>query len=206
MLKIGRHIIVSVVLALLLMACGSDDADTANKVDGGGQDKPFGSEQRLLDTAKSSVERLVVTSYFSLDRYGATQVFYFFKNEKAILHLTMANTSMDFNLLASVLVFDEAEKLEDIEKWINNQHSDGIYADPAVPLLSYPLSAEQAQVVASSFVEAQSGYNGDEYEHYKVEVFFDNVLSEYFYLNSFNTTLPVFVKTKDVDLSSPNSF
>ena len=77
-----------------------------------------------------------------------TLIFYTFVDQQAILSLTIDNKDESFPVSGRVLLFDEETTEEGLKKWINNQHSDGLYPDIPDPIFTKVLPEGSCVVTA----------------------------------------------------------
>lgn len=77
-----------------------------------------------------------------------TLVFYTFKEQRAVMVLSINNKDERFPIGGKVHLFDKAVDKSALKKWINNQHSDGLYADVPKPIYSGDLPKGICKVTA----------------------------------------------------------
>ena len=77
-----------------------------------------------------------------------TLIFYTFKDQQAILQLTIANQDETFPVTAKIHLFDKATTGEGLKKWINNQHSDGLFPDIPKPTFTGELPKGACKVTS----------------------------------------------------------
>lgn len=196
------RIVLLTIVAGIISACGGSFSECE---DCGGGFIPRNSDVRLIDVS-GEVDVFMVSSYFSTYEYGPTQKFYHFTDEQSVITVKADNTSNNFgaNVVVVVNIFNESETVESIGKWINNQHSDGIFGDAPEPLVSFPLPADKFSITSSAFTDHTAGFRGNEYDNYVLEVYIDNYIGseanniEVQILN-FNVALDVHVITKDIN-------
>lgn len=82
----------------------------------------------------------------SMMGFRDTLLFYTFKDQKAILKLTIGNKDETFPVHGKLHLFDGNTSTEGMEKWINNQHSDGLFMDAAKPSKTIDLPEEHCAV------------------------------------------------------------
>ena len=68
-----------------------------------------------------------------------TLLFYTFKDQQAILVLSIDNGDETFPIKGRIHLFEESTTGEDLKKWINNQHSDGLFPDVPEPVFTAEL-------------------------------------------------------------------
>ncbi len=187
-------------LAALLVGGCSSDSDPDYQAAREGDDPPTLGEPRELDVTGDNVSVLDIESYYSLYRYGPTLKIYHLKDQNVVLKISIDNTSTDFEMDVTVAMFADDLPDEDLEKWINNQHSDGIYPDAPEPLATFDLPEQSHSVTSHTLIDQSAGQNGDEYDNYALELYVDNVSEEdVFYLMSFVADAVVHVQTRDID-------
>lgn len=71
--------------------------------------------------------------------YRDTLVFYSFREQRAILVLGINNKDETFPVTGKVHLFDKTTTEEGLKKWINNQHSDGLFVDVPKPIFTKTL-------------------------------------------------------------------
>lgn len=84
---------------------------------------------RQLDGKKA--EKLEVRH--SMLGFRNTLRFYTFKDQQAVLVLSISNKDETFPVTGKVVLFPEVTTAEELKKWINNQHSDAIFPDIPEP-------------------------------------------------------------------------
>lgn len=68
-----------------------------------------------------------------------TLLFYTFSAQKTVLALQIDNKNSTLTVSGTLHIFDPAATEESISKWVNNQHSDGLFVDAATPAHSLKL-------------------------------------------------------------------
>lgn len=99
---------------------------------------------RTLDQKKA--EKLEVRH--SMLGFRNTLVFYAFKDQQAILVLSIDNKDETFPVIGKIHLFDESTSEEGLKKWINNQHSDGLFPDVPKPTFTGELPKESCMVTS----------------------------------------------------------
>lgn len=98
-----------------------------------------------------------------------TLVFYTFTDQKAVLRLLIDNKDTTFPVSGSIHIFADSTTKEDLDKWINNQHSCGLYPDVPEPTLTQPLPAGQCSVTAHKALQKEKNPVGEDmYQDYEV--------------------------------------
>ena len=77
-----------------------------------------------------------------------TLLFYTFKDQQAILTLSIGNTDETFPVQGKIHLFDNATTEEGLKKWINNQHSDGLFPDVPTPIFTGKLPEGSCKVTS----------------------------------------------------------
>jgi hypothetical protein len=187
----------STIIGIVVLACFSCSSDS-----GSSQVNLSRIEvHRELDVSGKNVAVLDIDRYFSRYRYGSTLKIYHLKNENTVIMLHISNETTDFDTTAVVNIFKESVTNEAIERWINNQHSDGQYVDVPQPIGVYTLPEENLSVISHHLVDHSVEEFGDEYDNYVVEIYVDNSSEEGVYaLNSFVAEINVHIRTKDIDI------
>jgi len=97
-----------------------------------------------------------------------TLLFYTFKGQKAILSVIINNNDTKFPVTAVVYQFADDVTGESLAKWINNQHSDGLYVDAPEPTANFPVPADACSVLSHRLMGRTKHHNG-EHDTYKVK-------------------------------------
>lgn len=100
-----------------------------------------------------------------------TLLFYTFAEKAAVLVLRIDNTAAPLPVSATVHLFAPGTTAEALGKWVNNQHSDGLFIDPPEPTASVKLPDGTATVTAREQVVGEMQMlNGDVFADYKVKL------------------------------------
>lgn len=108
---------------------------------------------RTLDRKKA--EKLEVRH--SMLGFRNTLVFYVFKDQQAILVLSIDNKDETFPVTGKIYLFDKSTSDKGLKKWINNQHSDGLFPDVPKPTFTGELPKELCKVTSHK----QTGTSND---------------------------------------------
>jgi hypothetical protein len=125
-----------------------------------------------------------------------TLLFYTFAEKAAVLVLRIDNTAAPLPVSATVHLFTPGTTAEALGKWVNNQHSDGLFVDPPEPTASVRLPDGTCTVTAREPVGREKQPDGeDTYADYKVKL----TVKEHreagkFHLPAFADEAGVFVK------------
>jgi len=151
-------------------------------------------EPPVLDVSNKSVEKFATSD--SMIGKRNTLLFYTFKEQKAILRLTIDNKDTKFPITAVVYQFADDVSEESLAKWINNQHSDGIYPDVPEPVANFPLPKDACSVVSSKLIDRTKHHNG-EHDNHEVKFRIEDFAKEgVFKLKAFTAEAKVHVKVE----------
>ena len=119
---------------------------------------------KVLEVNKTTEKQEVRSSQIG---YRDTLVFYTFKDQKAVLKLQIDNKDTKFPMTGTIFLFADTVNAEDLKKWLNNQHSDGLFADVPAPTATQKLPAETCKV-ASHKLDDHTKETFGEYDNYSV--------------------------------------
>ena len=126
----------------------------------------------------------------------STLLFYTFKNEKAVLKIQINNTDKNFPVNATVYLFDKNVTEDGLKKWLNNQHSDGLFPNVPNPSNTVKVPAKVFKIVSKKMTGKSKERFGN-FENYdvklKVEDYTDNISIK---LTGFTVDTKVHLKTK----------
>ena len=121
-------------------------------------------ERKLADGKKQEVRHSMIGPRDTL-------LFYTFADLKAVLCLQIAKKEDLFPVSGTVYLFAPKTTGEQLEKWINNQHSDGLFPDVPPPSLVFNLPASVCTAtLVRPLGESKEGLGGELYRDYKVKV------------------------------------
>ena len=125
-----------------------------------------------------------------------TLLFYTFADQKTVLRLQIDNKDTTFPVSGSIHLFSNDTTKEGLEKWINNQHSDGLYPDVAEPILTQALPAGQCSVSAHKALEKEKNPSTAEmFQDYEVTLKVKSyILESKVSLSAFTDTSKVYLK------------
>jgi hypothetical protein len=146
-----------------------------------------------LDLSGKAVKKLEVSQ--SQIGYTSTTVFYTLSDQRVIVVLRVENAKK-FPVSGKVCQFGKDVTAEEMAKWVNNQHSDGLFPDVPEPVTTTKLAAEACKTgEAKSLGKVQGGQG--EYEKYSVEFTIEKVkVNDQLHLAEFKEKVSVFVPTK----------
>lgn len=128
-----------------------------------------------------------------------TLIFYTFNNQQAILQLTIGNKDESFPVSGRVLLFSKETSEEGLRKWINNQHSDGLYPEVPEPVHTGPIAAGVCEVTSYKQIGVTKGSGLRKVDYNDYEVMFSmkaqNVAGQ-FVLAAFTDSSKVLVEMK----------
>ena len=149
---------------------------------------------RILEGKKS--QKLEVRH--SMTGFRNTLLFYTFKNQQAILTLSIGNEDESFPVVGKIYLFDEATTEEGLKKWINNQHSDGLFLDVPNPVFAEKLPKGSCKVTSHKSTGTSKNSHGPAtFKDYEVRLSVkDHATDKKFKLSGFTNTARVHVKNK----------
>ena len=127
-----------------------------------------------------------------------TLIFYTFKGQQAILELTIGNEDESFPVSGRLLLFDKETTGEGLKKWINNQHSDGLYPEVPVPVYTRVLddACEVTEHKKLGLMKG-SGLRKATYTNYEVKLSMKALdVERVFVLAGFTDSSKVYVEVK----------
>jgi hypothetical protein len=122
-------------------------------------------------------------------------VFYTLSDQRVIVVIHLDNTTK-FPVSGKVCRFGKNVTADGMAKWLNNQHSDGLFPDVPEPEATTKLPADACKVLASKPLgKEQSGQGA--YEKYSVEFKIDEVkVNDQFTLKEFKDAVKVYIPVK----------
>ena len=123
------------------------------------------SQELMLDIKSKDTKRLEISSGFG--GYRRTMVFYSFPEHRAVLKVTIDNKTKMFPVSAILYEFSENTGEKQIAKWLNNQHSDALFADAPRPKKTTKVAEQSCKTKSSKFIEHAKPRFGN-YDNYKV--------------------------------------
>jgi hypothetical protein len=154
-----------------------------------------GFADRMLD--REAAEKLEIRH--SMLGFRDTLLFYVFEDAQAILVLSISNKDESFPVTGKIYLFDKATSVEGLKKWINNQHSDGLFFDPPKPIFTGELPKGSCKVRShkQTGTSANPGPAEGTFKEFTVEFSIqEHDLEKKFKLSSFTDTARVHVEMK----------
>jgi len=148
---------------------------------------------RLLEVNKQTQKLEVRHSQIG---YRSTLLFYTFPEQKSVLKLEIGNRDKTFPVTATVYLFAGDVTAKGLKKWLNNQHSDGLYPDVPEPASVLKIPAKVC-AVTSHKASGVSKQPFGVYENFDVKfAVIDYAGDKHFKLQGFNGATKVHVKTR----------
>ena len=102
--------------------------------------------------------------------FSSTRVFYTLADQQAVVMIHINNKSDEFPLSGTVYQFAPDVTADGLAKWLNNQHSDGLFPEVPEPVATHKLPADSLKTVSSKLLgEQKGGFRNDTYQKYTVE-------------------------------------
>ena len=151
-----------------------------------------GAGERPLDADLSSK----VQVRHSMIGFRDTLLFYTFTGQQAVLRLHISNKDQSLPVTGTIYLFPEGTTDEGLKKWINNQHSDGLFPEIPKPVLTHKLPEGTCKAVSTKLLgEKKNPTSDDVFEDHEVAVSVKAYqLEEQFKLTPFTDKTGVFVK------------
>jgi len=132
--------------------------------------------------------------------FTSTRIFYTFEAAKAVLVIHIGNRTADFRSTGTLTIFAPDTDAEAIAKWVNNQHSCGLFVDPAKPTTVHQLPEGIASVIRREH-GGQQVNPGDQtpYSQYKVRIAVkESQVEGQFRLQAFEDDAHVYLKVESL--------
>ena len=148
-----------------------------------------------LDAGAKDMKKVEVTN--SMEGFRDTLRFYVFNDAKAVLRVKIDNKDVKFPVSAKLYIFAADTTAEGIDKWINNQHSDGLFVDPAEPKAIHGIPATSCAANSHELVKAGEDHSG-KFNNFSVSFGIKDVpVLGGFKLKDFTDQATVLVKTAE---------
>jgi len=156
--------------------------------------KPPAAVDRILDRKKA--QKLEIRH--SMIGFRNTLLFYTFKDQQAILTLSIGNTDETFPVKGKIHLFGAATTEEGLKKWVNNQHSDGLFPDIPTPTFTGGLPDGSCSVTSHKQTgTSPSPTSADIFKNYEVTLSVkEHAIDKKVKLSAFTDTATVHVKSK----------
>jgi hypothetical protein len=154
---------------------------------------PLQAAETTIDPkAKTTTKQQVVDS---MTGYRDTLLFYTFAAEKAVLVVRIDNKSEKFPMTGKLYLFAKETTAEDLGKWINNQHSCGLFPDVPKPVTTHVIPAASCLLVSQKKVEAIKDEQMGSFNRYDVEFKVEKISAfGEIKIKDFTDTAGVFIK------------
>ena len=132
--------------------------------------------ETTIDAKAQSTTKNQITS--SQIGYRDTLLFYTFADQKAVLVVNIGNQNDTFPMTARLQVFAKDTDAEGLAKWINNQHSCGLFPEVPEPTATHPIAATAFSIVSKKMAEVINAENvpiPGTFKRYDVEFKIENV-------------------------------
>jgi len=150
--------------------------------------------QITADTAGREVNR-----YYSPQAHGPTRKFHVFPEQRVVVVVNVNPASADaIDTTVVVHLFAAGTDADALEKWVNNQHSDALFADAPQPQRSITVARERLHTKVAGPLEREVGDGGDEYDRYRVDFTIDGFTDGDLTVKPSQGSAAAFVRTKDL--------
>ncbi|QDU21001.1 hypothetical protein [Urbifossiella limnaea] len=147
-----------------------------------------------LDLSGKTVQRLEVSQ--SQIGFTSTKVFYTLADRRVVVVIDIDNGKKGFPVSGKVCQFAKEATPEGMAKWLNNQHSDGLFPDVPEPAATVKLPADACRALESKLL-GQKTVNGTTYNEYRVEIkFAETKVNDQVRLQEFKDSVKVYVVAK----------
>jgi len=156
-------------------------------------DPPVAAD-RILDGKKAQKQEV----RHSMIGFRNTLLFYAFNDQQAILTLSIGNTDETFPVEGRIHLFDDATTEEGLKKWINNQHSDGLFPDVPTPVFAGELPEGSCRVTSHKQTgTSKNPTSPTMFKNYEVTLSVkEHVINKKVKLSAFTDTALVHVKSE----------
>ena len=128
--------------------------------------------------------------------YRDTLLFYTFNEQKTVLKLQIGNKDKSFPITATFYIFEDGVTEDGLKKWLNNQHSDGLFPDVPEPIIKREAPEEVCKVTSHKLIDHTKQQFG-EYDNYAVRFeVIDYTDMKNIKLKGFNGETKVHIKTQ----------
>jgi hypothetical protein len=155
---------------------------------------PVAAERELaVKTAKKQQVR------HSMVGIRDTLVFYTLADQKAVIVLRIDNKGAKLAVSGTVYLFANDTTEEGMGKWINNQHSDGLFTEVPEPIGSFQLPAENCSITERKVIgKEKQELDQKEFADYEVKVSVkEHKVEGEFHLSAFEDVANVYLKIEN---------
>lgn len=152
-----------------------------------------GDRPTPLDLNAKTVQRQEVNQ--TQIGFASTRVFYTLGESRVVVVLHVDNTKKEFPVTGKVCQFAKDTPIEGLAKWVNNQHSDGLFPDVPEPVSTDKLPADACRTLSSKHLGQRSVLDVT-YDQFAVEIQVDRHASGRYRLEAFKDRVNVYVKAK----------
>ena len=146
----------SMALALVLVCSTFAIADEAAK------------DSVILDVKGDGVKRIEANQ--TQIGFSSSRIFYTLGGQSVVVVMHIDNESEKFPVAGKVYQFAKGVTADDLGKWVNNQHSDGLFPEIPEPVAVHQLKADSIKTLSSKRIgQEKGGFQGETYDKYTVE-------------------------------------
>ena len=176
-------------------AGGSPDAQTQ-------QEAEKDQHLPLIDVTAPGVRKVEV--HYSQLGPRDTIIFYTIPKHRAILRMDISGSKPSGQITASLYTFATGTDTEQLNKWVNNQHSDALYADAPTHIEKLLLPANNYKLISRTKTKnTQSDWPGGRFDEYKLAFLYKNcTIKNHFRIKGFRVETTLFTpspKPRDTD-------
>ena len=130
--------------------------------------------------------------------YRDTLLFYRFADQDVILTLSIGNKDKNFPVTGKIYQFQDSTTDKDLKKWINNQHSDGLFAGAPRPVSVTDLPKDSCKVTSSKLQGTKDEqFDGAIFDEYQVVITMKEIaIKDGLKISPFTDKTKVYLKTK----------
>ena len=149
---------------------------------------------KILDLKKATKQEV----FQGMLGFRDTLLFYKLADQGVILTLSIGNKDKSFPVTGKIYQFKDSTTDKDLKKWINNQHSDGLFADAPRPVSVTGLPKDSCKVTSSKLQGTKDEqFSGGVFEEYQIVISMKAVaLEDGFKISPFTDKTRLYLKTK----------
>lgn len=131
--------------------------------------------------------------------FSSTKLFYTVGSQNAVVAIHIDNKDKKFAASGKVYQFAKGVTADDLEKWVNNQHSDALFPDIPDPVATHPLPKDSIKTVSSKLLGTEKGGpEGATYDKYSVEfAASETKLNANWKVGTFKDSATVYIKPQE---------